>query len=37
MNRPPPEEDADIPEVADDLDINITVPEKEEIKRQLSP
>ena len=31
LNRPPPEEDADIPEAADDIDINTAVPEKEEI------
>ena len=30
-NKPPPEEDADIPEAADDLDINTARPEKEEI------
>ena len=31
LNRPPPEEDADIPEAADALDINTAVPEKEKI------
>ena len=30
-NRPPPEENADIPKAADDLDINTARPEKEEI------
>ena len=35
LNRPPPEEDADIPEAADDLDINTAVPEKAEIIKAI--
>ena len=35
LNRPPPEEDADIPEAADDLDINTAVPEKEKIIKAI--
>ena len=35
LNRPPPEEDADILEAADDLDINTAVPEKAEIIKAI--
>ena len=35
INRPLPEEGADIPEAADDLDINTEVPEKEEIIKAI--
>ena len=35
LNKPPPEEDADIQEAADDLDINTAVPEKEQITKAI--
>ena len=35
LNRPPPEEDADIPEAANDLNINTAVPKKEEIVKAI--
>ena len=35
LNRPPPEDAADIPEAADDLNINTKVPEKEEIMNAM--
>ena len=35
LNRPPPEEDADISEALDDLDINTAIPEKEEILKAV--
>ena len=35
LNRPPPGEDADIPEVADDLNINTVVPEEEEVIKTI--
>ena len=35
LNRPPPEEDADISEALDDLDINTAIPEKEEIIKAI--
>ena len=35
LNRPPPEDAADIPEAADDLNINTAIPEKEEIIKAI--
>ena len=35
LNRPPPEENADIPEAADDLDINLAAQEKEEMIKAI--
>ena len=35
LNRPPPEDNADSPEAADDLDINTWLPEKEEIIKAI--
>ena len=35
LNKPSSEEDADIPEAADDLDINTAVPEKEQIIKAI--